>query len=61
MVGVTKSERNKLPIFMSYNPFLLTNGITPKENPTLLMLTTSKLSGKKNYYYDILCCIVFYT
>jgi hypothetical protein len=46
-VGVAKSKRNKLPIFMSYNPFLQTNGITPKANPSLLMLTTSKLSGKR--------------
>jgi hypothetical protein len=59
MVEVPKSEWNKLPIFMLYNPFFLTNGITPKENPSLLMLKTSKLSGKFFYYYDILYCIVF--
>jgi hypothetical protein len=48
MVGFAKSKWNKLPVFMSYNPFLLTNGITPKANPSLLILTTSKLSGKNN-------------
>jgi hypothetical protein len=48
MVGVARSEGNKLPIFMSYNPFLLTNGITLKTYPSLLMLKTSKLSGKNN-------------
>jgi hypothetical protein len=47
-VGVAKKKGNKLSIFISYNPFLLTNGIIPKANPSLLMLTTSKLSGKNN-------------
>jgi hypothetical protein len=46
-VGVAKKKGNKLSIFISYNPFLLTNGIIPKANPSLLMLTTSKLSGKR--------------
>jgi hypothetical protein len=61
MVGVAKSEQNKLSIFMSYNPFLLSNGITHKANPSLLMLTTSKLSDKKNYYYEIFILYYFYT
>jgi hypothetical protein len=33
---------------MSYNPFLQTNGITHKADPSLLMLTTSKSSVKNN-------------
>jgi hypothetical protein len=64
MVGVAKSKWNKLPIFMSYNLFLLTNGITLKANPSLVMLTTSKLSGKNNFYdiyYDILMLYWIYT
>jgi hypothetical protein len=60
MVEVAKREWNKLPISISYNPFLLTNGIIPKANPSLLMLTTSKLSGKKKITTMIfLCCIAF--
>jgi hypothetical protein len=48
IVGVAKSEWNKLPIFMSYNPFLQTNGITPTAGPFLLMLKISKSSIKNN-------------
>jgi hypothetical protein len=48
IVGVAKSKQIKLPIFMSYNPFLQTNGITPKADPSLLMLTTSKSSIKND-------------
>jgi hypothetical protein len=48
MVEDSRSEWNKLPFFMSYNPFLLTNGITPMANPSLFMLIASKLSGKNN-------------
>jgi hypothetical protein len=61
MVEVARSEWNKLPIFMSYNPFLLTNGITPKADPSLLMMTTFNQVLKTIYYYDIfmLYCITF--
>jgi hypothetical protein len=60
IVGVARSEWNKLPIFMSYNPFLQTNGITRKVEPFVLMLTTSKSSVKNNYYYDIFILYCFY-
>jgi hypothetical protein len=33
IVGVVRSKWNKLPIFMAYNPFLQSNGITPKTDP----------------------------
>jgi hypothetical protein len=46
MVGVARSERNKFPIFMSYYPFLLTNGITHKVNPSLLMFSIDNISIK---------------
>jgi hypothetical protein len=39
VVGVFRSEQNKLPTSMSYNPFLQTNGITPKVDPSLSMTT----------------------
>jgi hypothetical protein len=48
IVGVARSEWNKLPIFMSYNPFLQTKGIISKANPSLLMLTTFKSSVRNN-------------
>jgi hypothetical protein len=46
---------------MLYNPFLQINGITPKADPSLLMLTTSKSSVKRIYYYDILILFCFHT
>jgi hypothetical protein len=48
IVGVAINLWNKLPIFMLYNPFLQTNEITLKADPSLLMLTTFKSSVKKN-------------
>ena len=56
MVGifaVARSEWNKLPIFMSYNPFLQTNEITPKAYPFLLMLTTSSALEENIVPWDI--------
>jgi hypothetical protein len=62
IVGVAKSEWNKLPIFISYDPFLQTNGIIPKVDPSLLMLTTSKSSVKNNLLLnDIFILYCFYT
>jgi hypothetical protein len=61
IVGVAKSKQIKLPIFMSYNPFLQTNRITPKANPSLLMLTISKSNVKNNFFALIfLYCIFLY-
>jgi hypothetical protein len=45
IVEVARSEWNKLRIFMSYNPFLQTNGYLLEADPSLLMLRTSKPSG----------------
>jgi hypothetical protein len=48
IVGVAKSEWNKLSIFMSYNPILQTNGIIPEANPSLSIFTIPKSSVKNN-------------
>jgi hypothetical protein len=61
VVGVARSEWNKLPIFMSYNPFLQINGITLKAYPFLLMVTTSTSSAKNIYDNDIFILHCFYT
>ena len=37
IVGIVRSEWNKLPIFMSYKPYLETSGITSKAKPSLLI------------------------
>ena len=60
IVEVDRSEWNKWPIFMSYNPFLQTNRYLPKADPSVLMLRTSKSSVSNNsQLYIFLYCIVF--
>ena len=64
-IGVAKSEWDKLPNFMSYNPFLQSNEITPNADPSPLMFPLLHLSppethilpGWDSHNYKFLNCL----
>ena len=58
IVGVAKSEHNKVPIFMSYNPFL----VQTKGGFIFIIVDNIKIKVLKTaYYYDIIVLYHFYT